>query len=95
MYYVFICLITNYGINFESMQSFDTEVVDNFHEHKCDPFFTGVDHLSGMDAYVFGMDAMSAPPQFEMVEYIPAEYEAVEYKEEVEFETVDYEEFKK
>ena len=60
---------------------------DSFHEHKCDPFFTGVDHISGMDA-------MAAPPQFEMVEYTPVEYEAVEY-EEVDYETIDYEEFAK
>ena len=81
------------------MYSFDTEVRDSFHEHKCDPFFTGVDHLSGTDAHVLGMDAsgtdtMAAPPEFEMVEYTPVEYEAVEY-EEVEYETIDYEEFTK
>jgi len=86
------------------MYSFDTEVADSFHEHKCDPFFTGVDHLSGTDAHVLGMDAsgsdassasgLAAPPQFEMVEYTPVEYEAVEY-EAAEYKTVDYEEFTK
>ena len=65
------------------MCSFDTEVRDSFHKHKCDPFFTGIDHTSGMDA-------MAAPPQFEMVEYTPVEYEAVEY-EAAEFEGVEYE----
>ncbi len=69
------------------MQSFDTEIRDNFYEHKCNPFFTGVDHVSGRD-----VSGMAGPPEFEMVEYTPAEYEAVEY-EKVEYETVDYEEF--
>jgi len=69
------------------MYSFDTEVRDSFHEHKCDPFFTGIDHVSGMDA-------LASPPEFEMVEYTPSEYEAVEY-EEVEYQTIDYEEFTK
>ncbi len=69
------------------MQSFDTEVRDKFHERNCDPFFTGVDHISRMDA-------LAEPPQFEMVEHIPVEYEAVEY-EAAEYNTVDYEEFTK
>ena len=68
------------------MHSFDTEVRDNFYEHECDPFFTGIDHMS---------EPLAAPPQFEMVEYTPVEYEAVEYKADEEYETVDYEEFTK
>ena len=75
------------------MCRFDTEVRDSFHEHKCDPFFTGVDHVSGMDMD-YSSDSLSQPPQFEFVEYTPAEYEAVEY-DEVEYETIDYEEFTK
>ena len=79
------------------MCSFGTEVRDNFHKHKCDPFFTGVDHMSGLDE-------VAGPPEFEMIEYTPVEYEAVEYKdaeyekigyEAAEYETIDYEVFDK
>ena len=28
---------------------FDTEVRDNFYQHQCDPFFSGIDHVSGLD----------------------------------------------
>ena len=52
--------------------SFDTEIRDSFHEHKCDPFFTGVDHKA---------EPPPLSPQFGMVEYTPVEYEAVEYEE--------------
>ena len=77
------------------MCSFDTEVRDKFYEHQCDPFFTGIDHVSGMDA-------LAGPPEFEMVEYTPVEYEAVEYEsakyeeaehEAIVYETIDYELF--
>ena len=64
---------------------FDTDVRDNFNEHMCDPFFSGVDHVSDLSV-------LTAPPQFEMVEYTPVEYEAVEYEEE-DYVTIDYEEF--
>ena len=67
------------------MHSFDTEIRDRFYEHKCDPFFTAADHISGIDG-------LAGPPQFEMVEYTPVEYEAVEY-DPVDYETIDYEEF--
>lgn len=36
---------------------------------------------------------MAAPPEFEMVEHTPVEYEAVEYQEVDEYVTIDYEEF--
>ena len=57
-------------LGFDRDHQFDTEVREKFHEHMCDPFFTGVDHTGPL---------LEAPPQFEMLEYTPVEYEAVEY----------------
>eukprot|EP00956_Cyclotella_meneghiniana_P027863 scaffold63549_cov35-Cyclotella_meneghiniana.AAC.1 len=81
------CRKVREGLGFDKDHPFDVEVSDNFYQHQCDPFFTGVDHTSGND-----MEALSAPPKFEMVEYTPVEYEAVEYEGE-EYVTIDYEEF--
>eukprot|EP00956_Cyclotella_meneghiniana_P016363 scaffold25814_cov57-Cyclotella_meneghiniana.AAC.3 len=78
-------------LGFDKDHPFDTEVRDKFHEHQCDPFFTGVDHTSGLDHTTGGL---GEPPKFEMVEYTPVEYEAVEY-EEKEYTSIDYEEFSK
>ena len=41
-------------LGFDKDHQFDVEVRDNFHQHQCDPFFTGVDHTSGND-----MEALS------------------------------------
>ena len=41
-------------LGFHKDHPFDVEVRDNFHQHQCDPFFTGVDHSSGND-----MEALS------------------------------------
>ena len=70
-------------LGFDKDHPFDTEVREKFHEHMCDPFFTGVDHTG---------PSLEAPPQFEMLEYTPVEYEAVEYEAE-EYQSIDYEEF--
>eukprot|EP00956_Cyclotella_meneghiniana_P041795 scaffold240115_cov36-Cyclotella_meneghiniana.AAC.2 len=83
------CRKVREALGFDKDHPFDVEVRENFHQHQCDPFFTGVDHTSGND-----MEALSAPPKFEMVEYTPVEYEAVEYEAE-EYVTIDYEEFSK
>ena len=74
-------------LGFEKDHPFDTEVRESFHEHQCDPLFTGVDHVGPSPS-------LEAPPQFAMVEYTPVEYEAVEYEGE-EYETIDYEKFTK
>eukprot|EP00956_Cyclotella_meneghiniana_P002464 scaffold2838_cov23-Cyclotella_meneghiniana.AAC.2 len=83
------CRKVREALGFDKDYPFDVEVRDKFHQQQCDPFFTGVDHTSGND-----MEALSAPPKFEMVEYTPVEYEAVEYDEK-EYATIDYEEFSK
>ena len=54
---------------------------------QCDPYFTGIDHVTEE------VEKLAEPPQFEMKEYVPTEYEAVEYGEAEEYVTVDYEEF--
>ena len=36
-------------LGFDKDYPFDVEVCDNFHQHQCDPFFTGIDHTSGND----------------------------------------------
>ena len=36
-------------MGFDKDHPFDTEVRDSFYEHQCDPFFTGVDHVSKHD----------------------------------------------
>ena len=36
-------------LGFDKDHPFDVEVKANFDEHKCDPFFTGIDHKSGED----------------------------------------------
>ena len=41
-------------LGFDKDHPFDVEVKANFDEHKCDPFFTGIDHKSGQD-----MEALS------------------------------------
>jgi hypothetical protein len=41
-------------MGFDKDHPFDIEVRDNFHQHQCDPFFTGIDHTSGND-----MEALS------------------------------------
>ena len=41
-------------LGFDKDHPFDVEVKANFDEHKCDPFFTGIDHKSGED-----MEALS------------------------------------
>jgi len=71
------------GLGFDKDHPFDTEVRDSFHQQLCDPFHTGIDDK---------LEALSAPPKFEMVDYTPVEYEAVEYTED-EYATIDYEEF--
>jgi len=83
------CRKVRQTLGFDRDHPFDVEVRDNFHQHQCDSFFTGVDHTSGND-----VEALSAPPKFETVDYKPVEYEAVEY-EEVDYVTIDYEEFSK
>eukprot|EP00956_Cyclotella_meneghiniana_P003490 scaffold4251_cov37-Cyclotella_meneghiniana.AAC.5 len=79
------CREVREALGFHKDHPFDVEVRDSFHQHQCDPFFTGVDHYT---------EALSAPPKFQMVEYTPVEYEAVEYEGE-KYLTVDYEEFSK
>eukprot|EP00956_Cyclotella_meneghiniana_P040818 scaffold206212_cov43-Cyclotella_meneghiniana.AAC.1 len=83
------CRKVREALGFDKDYPFDVEVRDNFYQHQCDPFFTGIDHTSGDD-----MEALSAPPKFEMVEYTPVEYEAIEYDEK-NYVTIDYEEFSK
>ena len=68
-------------MGFEPDHLFDTEVCRKFKDHMCDPFFTGIDHLT---------ESLTEPPKFEQVEYEEVEYEEVEY-EEVEYEDVEYE----
>ena len=85
------CRQVREDLGFDKDHSFDTEVVDKFEEHLCDPFFTGNDHISGYDADSSGLNG--GPPTFEMIEYTPVEYEAVEYGEDEEFVTIDYEQF--
>lgn len=36
-------------LGFDKDHPFDTEVRDNFLQHQCDPFFSGIDHVSGED----------------------------------------------
>ena len=43
------CRKVREGLGFDKDHPFDVEVRDNFHQHQCDPFFTGVDHTSGND----------------------------------------------
>eukprot|EP00956_Cyclotella_meneghiniana_P014940 scaffold22644_cov44-Cyclotella_meneghiniana.AAC.4 len=85
-------------LGFDKDHPFDTEVRDNFYQHQCDPFFTGIDHVSGLDKSINwnsdGSSTLKGPPKFEMVDYTPVEYEAVEYDEK-DYVTVDYEEFTK
>jgi len=71
-------------LGFDKDHPFDTEVRDKFYEHQCDPFFSSVDHT-------VGIGEMGGPPQFEMVEYTPVEYEAAEYPEEVEYKEAENE----
>ena len=68
-------------MGFEPDHPFDTEVCQKFKDHMCDPFFTGIDHLT---------ESLTEPPKFEQVEYEEVEYEEVEY-EEVEYVEVEYE----
>ena len=85
------CRQVREGLGYDKDHPFDTEVVDKFAEHLCDPFFTGNDHISGYAQDSAGLNG--GPPTFEMVEYTPVEYEAVEYEEDEEFVTIDYEQF--
>ena len=48
------CRKVREGLGFDKDHPFDVEVRDNFYQHQCDPFFTGVDHTSGND-----MEALS------------------------------------
>ena len=48
------CRKVREALGFNKDHPFDTEVRENFHQHQCDPFFTGVDHTSGND-----MEALS------------------------------------
>ena len=67
-------------MGFEPEHPFDTDVCQKFHENLCDPFFTGVDHMT---------QSLSEPPKFEQTEYEDVESEEVEY-DEVEYSEVDY-----
>ena len=84
------CRQVREDLGFDKDHPFDTEVVDKFREHLCDPFFTTNDHISGHDQESSGLNG---PPTFEMAEYTPVEYEAVEYEEDEVFTTIDYEQF--
>ena len=48
------CREVREALGFHKDYPFDVEVRDNFQQHQCDPFFTGVDHSSGND-----MEALS------------------------------------
>ena len=98
-----MCGDTREKLGFDKDHPFDTEIRDKFYEHQCDPFFTSVDHTGagaaaetrkGADGEAAknetGTDGMEGPPQFEMVEYTPAEYEAAEYPEGVEYKEVGH-----
>ena len=43
------CRKVREALGFDKDHPFDVEVQDNFHQHQCDPFFSGVDHVSGDD----------------------------------------------
>ena len=43
------CRKVREGLGFDKDYPFDTEIRDSFYEHQCDPFFTGVDHVSKHD----------------------------------------------
>jgi len=77
------CEAAREGMGFERDHPFDTEVCAQFQSHMCDPFFSGMDHLTD------GL-GVTAPPQFEMVEYEEVEYEEVEYKEAADYEEAEY-----
>jgi hypothetical protein len=86
------CRQVREDLGFDKNHPFDTEVVDRFMEHMCDPFFTSVDHAVSWEPASWDL---SGPPKFETVEYTPVEYELVEYGDEEEFVTIDYEQFTK
>ncbi len=65
------CKATRQGMGFESEHPFDTEVCHAFIDYMCDPFFSGIDHLT---------ETLVAPTKFESVEYEEEEYEEVEYE---------------
>jgi hypothetical protein len=89
------CRQVREDLGFDENHPFDTEVVDKFMEHMCDPFFTGVDHVSDRVSFDPASSGLSGPPKFETVDYTPVEYELVEYGDEKEFVTIDYEQFTK
>ena len=43
------CRKVREALGFDRDYPFDVEVSENYHEHQCDPFFSGVDHVSGND----------------------------------------------
>ena len=49
------CRKVREALGFDKDHPFDVDVRENFHQHQCDPFFTGVDHTSGNDI----MEALS------------------------------------
>jgi hypothetical protein len=89
------CRQVREDLGFDKDHPFDTEVVDKFMEHMCDLFFTGVDHVSDRVSFDPASSGLSGPPKFETVEYTPVEYELVDYRDEEEFVTIDYEQFTK
>mmetsp|Transcript_6098 Transcript_6098/g.13359 ORF Transcript_6098/g.13359 Transcript_6098/m.13359 type:complete len:2718 (-) Transcript_6098:69-8222(-) len=58
-------------LGFEPDHPFDTEVCQTFRDFMCNPFFTGLDHVT---------DSLAPPPRFEEVKYKEVEYEGVEYE---------------
>ena len=67
------CKATRQDMGFEPDHPFDTDVCHSFKEHMCDPFYTGIDHMT---------ETLAVPvrPIFEAVEYEEEEYEEVEYE---------------
>ena len=43
------CRKVREALGFDKDYPFDVDVSENFHKHQCDPFFSGVDHVSGDD----------------------------------------------
>ena len=46
------CRNVREGLGFDKDYPFDIEVRDNFYQHQCDPFFSGIDHVSGFDSLI-------------------------------------------
>ena len=72
------CKAAREEMGFEPDHPFDTDVCHSFKEHMCDPFFTGIDHMTETLAVQPKFEPV--PPKFEPVEYEEEEYEEVEYE---------------